>query len=178
MTGAVALLNSSRARRESNSARTACDSEFARCYRRAVCSDFVRRATTLHAFLFVHRLIGLFEQLFEARHAFRFERGDADTESEFMTASFGSVVGFQVLVESCDRVFFARVQIGDEHGELVAAEARDDVGAAEAAIEYRGRVDERVVAFVMSKLVVDLLHAVEVDEEQQQFSFCRRAKSK
>ena len=35
-------------------------------------------------------------------------------------------------------------------------------------VKYLSGLDESVVAFVMSKLVVDLLHAVEVDEEEQQ----------
>ena len=45
-------------------------------------------------------------------------------------------------------------------------------------IEDGGGIDQRVVAFVMTKLVVDSLHAVEVDEEQNSVSFWRRAKSK
>src|SRR6185369_13013344 len=34
-----------------------------------------------------------------------------------------------------------------------------------------GRIDQRVVDFVVTKLVVDALHAVEVDEEQQERFF-------
>src|SRR6185503_8131441 len=61
------------------------------------------------------------------------------------------------------------VQIRYENGELVAAKPRDDVGGPEGAIEYCGGTDQCVVAFGVSKLIVDPLHSIEVDEEQQQF---------
>src|SRR5215208_238225 len=85
-----------------------------------------------------------------------------------MSACFGGVVGFEILVKSCDGLFFTGIQIGDEHRKLVASEPGDYVRTSKAAIEYRGRVDECVVAFVMSKLVVDPFHPVEVDEEEEQ----------
>src|SRR5262245_43170868 len=113
-------------------------------------------AATLRPLLLVHRLVSLFEYLFETGHALRFERRDTDTERELVTTSVARVVGSQIFIESRDRVFFTRVQIGNEHGELVAAETCDDVRATKTAIENRGSLDERVVAFVMSKLVVDL----------------------
>src|SRR5689334_22428530 len=54
------------------------------------------RAATLHAFLFVHRLIGLFEQLFEAGHALRLQRGNADTESELVRARLAVVESLEI----------------------------------------------------------------------------------
>src|SRR5215213_1580036 len=88
-----------------------------------------------------------------------------------MTASFRGVVGVQILVESCYCLFFTRVQVCDENGELITTETRDDVRATETAIKNGGGLDECVVAFVMSKLVVDSLHAIKVDEEKQQLFF-------
>src|ERR1041385_1798564 len=85
-----------------------------------------------------------------------------------MTTRFRRVVGFEIFVESRDCVFFIGVEIRYENGELIAAEPRDDVGTTKTAIKYRGGTDQRIVAFVMAKLVVDPFHAVEVDEEQQQ----------
>ncbi len=128
-------------------------------------------AATLHPLLFVHRLVGLFEQLFETRHALGFECRDTDTEREFVSTRFRRVVGFEIFVESRDCVFFTGVEVGYENCKLIAAKPRDDVGTSETAIEYRGGIDQRVVAFVMTKLVVDSLHAVEVDKEQQQSLF-------
>src|SRR5215213_453289 len=93
-----------------------------------------------------------------------------------MTASFRGVVGVQILVESCDCLFFTRVQVCDENGELITTETRDDVRATETAIKNGGGLDERVVAFVMSKLVVDPLHAIKVDEEKQQLFFLTASK--
>ena len=84
-------------------------------------------ATALHTFLLVHRLVGLFEQLFEAGHALRFELRDADTESELDAALFRRVVGFEIVVEPLDGLVFVGVEIGDEHRKLVAAKPGDDV---------------------------------------------------
>ena len=109
----------------------------------------------------------MFEQFLKAGHAFRLEAGDTDTESEFVSASFACVVRFEIIVEPADCFFFAHAEICDEHCKFVAAEPCDDVGTAETAIENRRGADEGVVAFVMSKLVVDLFHSVEIDEQQE-----------
>src|SRR6185503_2582236 len=90
---------------------------------------------------------------------------------EFDASFFRLVVGPEVFIETTDCLVFVGVAIGDEHREFVAAEPGNDVCAAEAAVEYVGGADESDVAFAMSKLVVDLLHAVEVDEEEQQALF-------
>src|SRR5215203_2924426 len=85
-----------------------------------------------------------------------------------MSACFAGLVRFKVVVEPCDGVFFIGVKVGYEDCKLVATEARNNVRAPEAAIEYFGGVDECVVAFVMSKLVVDPFHPIKVDEKQEQ----------
>src|SRR5687768_2951436 len=88
-----------------------------------------------------------------------------------MTSCDSRVVSFEIFVEPADRVFFAGIQISYENGKLIATEPRDYVGTAEGAIEYGRGVDECIVAFVVSKLVVDLLHTIEIDEEQEQAFF-------
>src|SRR5262245_43652312 len=88
-----------------------------------------------------------------------------------MTACFDGIVSSEVFVEPGDRVFFTRIEVSDEDRKLVAAEPRDDVGASKTAVEYCRGVDECVVAFVVTEFVVDALHAVEVDKEQQQVFF-------
>ena len=56
------------------------------CHTKLFILSSLRCAAPLHAFLLVHRLVGLFEQIFEAGHALGFESRNTDTESEFMTA--------------------------------------------------------------------------------------------
>ena len=58
--------------------------------------------------------------------------------------------------------------IGQHERELVAAEARDDVGFARAAANHRRRFDQRAAAEQMPVGVVDALEPVEIDEQQRQ----------
>ena len=56
---------------------------------------------------------------------------------------------------------------GDQHGELVAAQAGEDVAAAQRAAQAGGDLDEQTVALLVTQRVVDLLEAIEVDEQQR-----------
>ena len=58
--------------------------------------------------------------------------------------------------------------IGQNHGKLVAAEPRRDVGFAGAAADDRRRLDERLAASQMPVCVVHLLETVEVEKQQRQ----------
>jgi hypothetical protein len=56
----------------------------------------------------------------------------------------------------------------DEHGELVAAEPRKQVLAAHLLGEARRDLAQQVVAALVAQDVVDLLEAVEVDQQQRE----------
>ncbi len=56
-------------------------------------------------------------------------------------------------------------QLPDEDAELVAAEARDGVAAAQDGLEAPRELDQQEVAVAMPQRVVDLLEAVEVHEQ-------------
>ncbi len=58
-------------------------------------------------------------------------------------------------------------QVGDQHRELVAAQAREDVGRSQRLPQALGGVDEQRVALLVAERVVDLLEAVEVDQQQR-----------
>ena len=58
-------------------------------------------------------------------------------------------------------------QAGEQHGELVAAEAGQRVAAAHRVAQPRRDLDEQLVAVVVAERVVDLLEAVEVDQQQR-----------
>ena len=63
-----------------------------------------------------------------------------------------------------------RLALGDvleQHGELVAAEARRDVGAADAVVEPARELDEHLVAGGVAERVVDGLEVVEVEEDHR-----------
>ena len=53
----------------------------------------------------------------------------------------------------------------EQHGELVAAEARGDVGAADGVVEPARELDEHLVARGVAERVVDGLEVVEVEED-------------
>ena len=56
--------------------------------------------------------------------------------------------------------------VGDEQGELVAAEAGDGVGAAQHLLEAPAHLDQQAVALVVAEGVVDVLELVEVHDQQ------------
>src|SRR2546423_9330784 len=66
--------------------------------------------------------------------------------------------------------------VGQHQRELVAAEARDDVGLARAPPDDGGGLDQRAAAKQVAVRVVDRLESVEIDEqERQRTAAARRA---
>src|SRR4030095_3257885 len=59
----------------------------------------------------------------------------------------------------------ARGGLGEQRAELVAAHPRQDVGLAEGLVEDLRELRKRPVARRVTELVVDALHIVEVDEQ-------------
>ena len=57
------------------------------------------------------------------------------------------------------------VEVLDDHHELVAAEPREQVGLAQRVRQRRGDALQQLVADAMAERVVDVLEAVEVDEQ-------------
>ena len=60
------------------------------------------------------------------------------------------------------------LQALEGHDELVAAQARERVALADAALHARGDLLEQQVADLVAERVVDVLEAVEVDEQQRE----------
>ncbi len=63
--------------------------------------------------------------------------------------------------------------VGEDHGELVAAEARHDVVASADRTQAPGDLPDQVISGVVAVLVVDLLEVVEVDEQQPDAAVAR-----
>ena len=61
----------------------------------------------------------------------------------------------------------AHPDVLEQHGELVAADARDGVDAPEAAAEALGDLDQELIAVVVPEVVVDQLEPVEVEEQHR-----------
>jgi hypothetical protein len=61
----------------------------------------------------------------------------------------------------------AAVRQRGEHGELVAAEAGEEVAAAQHLAQAMGDLDQEPVALLVAERVVDLLEAIEVDQQQR-----------
>ncbi len=85
------------------------------------------------------------------------------------TDTFASVMGFPSVgadgLRGGDRG--RGLGVGEQHGELVAAESGDDVAGSDRGLEPRAELAEQQVAAVVAERVVDLLEAVEVDEQER-----------
>ena len=66
-----------------------------------------------------------------------------------------------------DDACVALVRPREDHGELVAAAARDDVGLAQRPLEHLGEADHETVTGGVAKRIVDVLEAVEVEREHR-----------
>jgi hypothetical protein len=81
-------------------------------------------------------------------------------------------VQLERLVEHRENVLGGSHRVGraggsrDEHHELVSAQARDDSRVAQRALQPAGELTQDIVTDVMSERVVDLLEAIDVDEQQ------------
>ena len=71
-------------------------------------------------------------------------------------------------MRSADRHGAFPARVGQDDREFVAAEPGHDVGFAGAAADDAGRLDQRLAARQMAVAVVDLLEAVQVEEQQRQ----------
>ena len=67
------------------------------------------------------------------------------------------------------------VDVLEQHGELVAAEARERVARAHAALEPPRDADQQLVAGLVSEAVVDRLEAIEVEVEHREQRLAQRA---
>ena len=122
----------------------------------------------------VHRDVGAPDQLLAARAAVGRVDHDADARAERERA-LGDDRG---LGEALEQPLGERGRVGlapalDEHGELVAAEARHGVARARGRAEAARHLQQHLVADVVPEAVVDLLEPVEVDEQQR--DRCARA---
>ena len=97
----------------------------------------------------------------------RHVRGRApDRDLEIAVTSY-SVFALAEGSDVADDPRLLRVDVADEHGELVAAEAGAHVGGAQEFLDAAGDLDEEFVAEVVAAGVVDVLEAVEVEEDHR-----------
>ena len=68
---------------------------------------------------------------------------------------------------SADPLGAVLVGVGEQDGELVAAQPRDHVGVADGAAQQAADGDQELVAGVVAEGVVDLLEVVEVEQQQR-----------
>ena len=117
----------------------------------------------------IHRRVGVLDQLVGGGAVVR-EHRDADRRRDRDRAPLGVDRHFdrgqQLGRHLLDLA--PRRHAGQQHHELVAAEARDQVGRAQAVGEPRGHGGEQRVADEVAERVVDALEVVEVDEQQRQ----------
>jgi hypothetical protein len=59
------------------------------------------------------------------------------------------------------------VGIAEEDGELLAAEAADQIAPPDARLQHRGKLLQRRVAGVVAEAIVDALEMINIDDEQR-----------
>src|SRR5512136_1310912 len=97
-------------------------------------------------------------------------RGDSpNAEREIIAAARTCVERVQFAVDAMDDcldVVFGRV--GDEDRKFVPTHPPKDVGLAKRVSEYVRGVQQGTVSFLVAEGVIDLLHAVEIDKQDQE----------
>src|SRR3954467_5906819 len=127
--------------------------------------DLVARA---HALGLVHRDVRALEQPHRVVRVGG-EQRDADARIDVdLDAADGEGL-LERRAEAQPRGAGRRLVAGlEDHGELVAAEPRERVLAPEQILEARADLTQHLVTRVMAERVVELLEAVEVDEQQRE----------
>src|SRR5581483_2238293 len=116
----------------------------------------------------VHRLVGALEELL-GRVAGPGEGRDADARRDLEPVMVDRVRCRDLLDQLAgDRRRRRSIGMNEEHGELVAAQARGDVGAAHGFRKALGHGAKELVAVVVAEGVVHFLEAVEVDEKHRE----------
>ena len=116
----------------------------------------------------VHGDVGAADQLLATRLAVARVDDDADARAERERAVGDGRRQREPLEQALGEGDGELLAALDEHGELVAAEARDGVARARDLLEARGDLQQQLIADVVAEVVVDLLEAVEVDEQQRE----------
>ena len=115
----------------------------------------------------VQRQVGGLQRLLGS--GVRRQRGDADAGADHQ----GLLAQVQRLVQGVEHALGDRLgiaaagQVGEQHDELVAAEARQVVAGAQALLQAPADLHQHAVAGLVAEAVVDQLEAVEVDEQQR-----------
>ena len=115
----------------------------------------------------VHGDIGVSNQLL-GRLGVGAGHGDPDARMELRLAAVEAERCFQSLAQPLRRMLgLFCVCVLEQHGELVAPEPRRHVRGTHRAADPRGDLDKKLVACRVTPAVVDVLEAVEVEEEDR-----------
>ena len=117
----------------------------------------------------VHRRVGMLDQLARARAVLRVEC-DADRRRDRDRPPFGVERRLDRREQLARDVLHvaAVAGIGEQHQEFVAAEARHQIGGAQAGGDAQRHRLQQPVAGQVAERIVDALEVVEVDEQQRQ----------
>ncbi len=110
--------------------------------------------------------VGVLQQL--DRILALFEQGGANAGAHGEDPAIVLQRGAQQVEQGLDRIEqgLGRGDIAQDHGEFIAAQARDDVGLAEGAGQQAGQGAQQGVAGVMAVAVIDVLEVIDIDDDQ------------
>ena len=116
----------------------------------------------------VHRQVGVDDHVL-GRHRRSVEQRDAEAHGHRAPPAVELRGALADVVEQAlaERLRLVLVGHREQHGALVAAEAGDRVGGAQALEQHAGHPDDQLVAGVVAERVVDRLEVVDVEHEQR-----------
>ena len=123
----------------------------------------------------IHRLVGLADQLFRRGRVVRVQ-GHAYTARHIGDFLADRERAFQRLQDLLAHMFDPCRRLGrtQDDGEFIAAQARHRVRLAHAALDAVRALGQQQVASIVAEQVVDLLEAVQVDEQQRHLQAAAR----
>src|SRR5439155_18988249 len=115
----------------------------------------------------VQRLVGSGEQFLDRTGARRVEPDHANTEGQRVaTARLPVVLAQRFGYTLRDRRCTVIVSVDRQHGELVPAQARNDVRLPKASRENLRGLDQRAITLRVTEGIVDLFEVVHVDDDE------------
>ena len=117
----------------------------------------------------VHGRVRVEHQVLGPRVSRRRERGTDARGGEHLVARDGERLGGDLVDAVGDHRGVVRLaHVVEQDGELVASLARQRIALAQAGVQARGHLDEKLVARGMAQTVVHRLEAVQVEEEHRE----------
>ena len=123
--------------------------------------------------ILIHEFISLNQELLDVDRLRHISSDYPDAKGEIVAAACARIARIQLPLDSIknhlDAVFGC---IADQDREFISSKSCEDVALAERVPKHVRSIYEGVVSFLVAERIVDLLHAVEIDEADKKRLSC------